>query len=62
MNGEDVPRSVTCEFIVEDIVTQYGDFVDVRPRYYIVESLGQLFKTKSGLQMYLIFAGERTVL
>ena len=46
MNNEDVPRCVACDcdFTVEHILIECGDFVEMRQKYYDAESLQQLFQ------------------
>ena len=46
MSGEDILRCVACDcnLTVEHVLTEYGDFAEVRQQYYQAESLQQLFQ------------------
>ena len=46
MNGEDLSRCVACDcdLTVEHILIEWGDFLEVRQRYFDAEGLQQLFQ------------------
>ena len=46
MNGEDMPRCVAyhCNFTVEHILIECGDFTEIKQRYYDDGNLQQLLE------------------
>ena len=54
MNGKDVPRCVACDcdLPVGYFLIEFGDFAEVRQRYYDAQNVKQLFQEISNTEIF----------